>query len=65
VQLLNPDAIVLGGGVATIGEPWLAAVEAHLDGFVVEALRPPPPIRLSALGDAVVPIGAALIAARA
>jgi glucokinase len=65
VHLINPDVIVLGGGVAKIGEPWRAAVASHLDGFVVEALRPPPPVRLSALGDAVVPVGAALVAARA
>jgi glucokinase len=62
VQLLNPDAIVLGGGVAGIGEPWRAAVAAHLHGFVVEALRPPPPVLLAALGDFVVPVGAALMA---
>lgn len=62
VHLVNPDVIVLGGGVAGIGEPWRAAVERHLAGFVVEALRPPPPVRLAALGDRVVPIGAAFVA---
>lgn len=64
VHLLNPDVIVLGGGVADIGEPWRAAVERHLAEFVLEALRPPPPVRRAALGDEVVPIGAALVAAR-
>lgn len=64
VQLLNPDAIVLGGGVAGIGEPWRAAVATHLHGFVVEALRPPPPVLLAALGDIVVPVGAALVASQ-
>jgi hypothetical protein len=39
-----------------------AAVAAHLHGFVVEALRPPPPVLLAALGDLVVPVGAALLA---
>lgn len=63
VHLINPDVIVLGGGVAGIGEPWRAAIERHLAGFVVEALQPPPPVRLAALGDLVVPIGAALVAA--
>jgi glucokinase len=61
VQLLNPDAIVLGGGVASLGEPWRAAVATHLHGFVLEALRPPPPVLLAAVGDLVVPVGAALI----
>ena len=65
VQLLNPDAIVLGGGVASIGEPWRAAVATHLHGFVLEALRPPPPVLLAAVGDLVVPVGAALVACMA
>lgn len=65
VHLINPDVLVLGGGVAGIGEPWRAAVERQLEGFVLEALRPPPPVRLAALGDDVVPIGAALVAAAA
>lgn len=65
VHLLNPDVIVLGGGVADIGEPWRSAVERHLEGFVLEALRPPPPVRRAVLGEEVVPIGAALVAARA
>lgn len=62
VHLLNPNVIVLGGGVAEIGEVWRAAVERHLDGFLMEALRPPPPVRLAALGHLVVPVGAALVA---
>jgi glucokinase len=64
VHLLNPDVIVLGGGVARIGEPWRDAVARHLDASLMAALRPAPPVRLAALGDAVVPIGAALVAAR-
>lgn len=62
VHLLNPDTIVLGGGVAGIGEPWRAAVAGHLEGFLIGALRPAPPVRLAVLGDLVVPIGAALLA---
>ena len=27
MNLLNPDLVVLGGGVAELGEPWLARVE--------------------------------------
>lgn len=64
VHLLNPDVVVLGGGVATLGEPWRRAVEDHLGRFVMEALRPLPPVRLSAVGDLVVPVGAALVAAQ-
>ena len=64
VHLLNPDVLVVGGGVARIGEPWRAAVARHLDASLMAALRPAPPVRLAALGDAVVPVGAALVAAR-
>ncbi|MFM9010639.1 MAG: ROK family protein [Planctomycetota bacterium] len=63
VHLLNPDAIGLGGGVAKIGEPWRRAVEGHLGRFVMKAFCPPPPVRLSLIGDLVVPVGAALVAA--
>lgn len=62
VHLLHPEAIVLGGGVATIGEPWRAAVAGHLPGFLMAPFRPGPDVRLSALGRLVVPIGAALVA---
>jgi glucokinase len=64
VHLLNPDVIVVGGGVARIGEPWRAAVARHLDASLMAALRPAPPVRLAVLGDAVVPVGAALVAGR-
>jgi len=62
VHLLNPDVIVLGGGVATIGEPWRESVERHLETLLMAPLRPAPPVRLSTLGEDVVPVGAALAA---
>ena len=65
VQLLNPDTIVLGGGVATIGEPWRESVARQLEPLLMEPFRPAPPVRLAALGEDVVPVGAALAAWRA
>ena len=62
VHLLNPDVIVLGGGVATIGEPWRESVERQLEGFLMTPLRPSPPVRLATLGEDVVPVGVALAA---
>ena len=62
VHLLNPDVIVLGGGVATIGEPWRGSVARQLEGFLMTPLRPSPPVRLATLGEDVVPVGAALAA---
>jgi glucokinase len=63
-HLLHPEIIVLGGGVSLLGEPWRAAVARHLDEFLMEAFRPGPPVVLAALGEAVVPLGAAMIARR-
>jgi glucokinase len=63
-NILGPEVIVLGGGVAGIGEPWREAVARHLPGFLMEPFRPGPDVRLSALGRLVVPVGAALAAAR-
>jgi glucokinase len=62
VHLLNPDVIVLGGGVASIGEPWRGSVARQLEGFLMAPLRPAPPVRLATLGEDVVPVGAALAA---
>ncbi len=62
VHLLNPDVIVLGGGVATIGEPWRGSVARQLEGLLMAPLRPSPPVRLATLGEDVVPVGVALAA---
>jgi len=62
VHLLNPDVIVLGGGVAALGEPWRRAVADRLDALLMGPLRPMPPVRLAHLGEDVVPVGAALAA---
>lgn len=64
VHLLDPDVIVLGGGVAGIGPPWRDAVASRLEPLLMETMRPAPPVRLAALGEDVVPVGAALAALR-
>jgi glucokinase len=64
VHLLNPDVIVLGGGVAEIGADWRDRVAGHLDGLLMAPLQPAPEVRLAALGQDVVPVGAALAAAQ-
>jgi hypothetical protein len=48
--------------VARLGEPWRAAVADRLPALLMEPFRPGPEARLAALGDAVVPVGAALLA---
>lgn len=63
VHLFHPAVIVLGGGLALLGEPWRAAVEEQLPRFVMEAFHPVPPVKLAALGEDVVPVGALALAA--
>jgi glucokinase len=62
VQLLHPDVIVLGGGLSFIGEPLVSAVSERLPVYVMGVFQPPPPIRLSALQQDVVPVGSLALA---
>lgn len=63
VHLFHPEVIVLGGGLAGLGEPLRAGVAAALPRFVMEAFAPGPAVRLSELGEAAVPAGALRLAA--
>jgi glucokinase len=65
VHLAHPETIVLGGGLSLVGEPLRAAVAEALPAFVMEAFHPPPEVRLAALGENAVPVGALELAARA
>lgn len=58
VHLLHPEVIVLGGGLASIGEPLRAAVNQALLTHVMEAFAPTVKVALTALGEDAVPIGA-------
>lgn len=62
VHLFHPQVIVLGGGLALIGEPWRASIAQRLPAHVVAAFRPGPKLRLAALGEDVVPYGALALA---
>lgn len=64
LNLLHPQIIVLGGGVAEIGEPWRATVQRYLEEFAMATFRASVRVALTELGDAVVPIGAAALALR-
>ena len=63
VQLLHPEVIVIGGGVSLIGEPLRAAVAERLPQYIMDVYRPGPQIRLAALREESVPVGALLMAA--
>jgi glucokinase len=58
VHLFHPQIIVLGGGLALIGESLRAAVERQLPRFVMEAFAPGPIIALARLREDAVPVGA-------
>jgi glucokinase len=61
-HLFHPQVIVIGGGLSLVGEPLRAAVATALPGFLMEAFRPGPAVRLAALGEDAVPVGALLLA---
>ncbi len=65
VHLFHPQRLILGGGLAGLGEPLRLAVENALRGWVMEAFRPGLSVQLSPLGADVVPVGALLLAVRA
>jgi len=63
-HLVHPEIIVLGGGVALLGEPWRRAVASHLRHFLMEALQPGPRVALSTLREDAVPVGGFVLASR-
>jgi glucokinase len=65
VHLFHPEAIILGGGLSLAGEPLRAAVESALREFTMAAFAPGPQIRLAALGEDAVPVGALELARKA
>ena len=62
VQLMHPERVVLGGGLALVGEPLRAAVAAALPAWVMEVFHGGPPVVLAGLGEDSVPIGALALA---
>lgn len=66
VAVLDPTVVVLGGGVSDAGEVLLAPTRAALDRQLSgREHRPPPELRLAALGNDAGLIGAADLARRA
>jgi glucokinase len=63
-HLCHPQVIVLGGGVALLGEPLRQAVATHLGRFMMEALRPGPRVAVTTLRENAVPVGAIALAAQ-
>jgi glucokinase len=62
VHLFHPAVIVLGGGLALMGEPLRTAVERLAPRFIMEAFAPGPRIALARLAEDAVPVGALCLA---
>jgi glucokinase len=62
VQLLDPDVIVVGGGVAEIGEPLLAPARAELERRIASYHASTVRVVPAALGETAGVVGAALLA---
>jgi glucokinase len=63
ISLLNPDAVIVGGGVAEFGAPLLSAIRTTVAPLVFEPFSENYTIVRAALGEASVPTGALLMAA--
>lgn len=63
VHLFHPEVIVVGGGLSFLGEALRAELETHLPRFIMDVFKPGPQVRLAALGEDAVPVGALLVAA--
>jgi len=57
-HLFHPQILILGGGLAGVGEPLRGAVERALCPWLMEVFRPGPRVALAALGADAVPVGA-------
>jgi len=62
IHLLHPEVIVMGGGLSLVGEPLRVAVAEALPRLVMEVFRGGPAVKLAALGEDAVPVGAVLLA---
>lgn len=65
VHLFHPQIVIVGGGLAGVGEPLRAALENALSRFVMDAFAPGARLALAALGEDAVPMGALELATTA
>lgn len=62
VHLFHPDVIVIGGGLSLLNDHLKIPVTKRLPLYVMKAFLPIPPVHIAALGENVVPAGAAELA---
>lgn len=62
-HLMHPERIVIGGGLALVGEPLRLAVAEALKHYLMEVFLPGPALFLASLREDSVPVGALRLAA--
>lgn len=62
VHLVNPEKIVIGGGLSLMGEILRSSIETALSKYLLDVFTPGPKICLAELGEDVVGVGAMLLA---
>ncbi len=62
VHLLNPETVILGGGLSLIGERFRQMTELKVPKYLMNVFRPGPVVQLSALQEDAVPVGALTLA---
>ena len=62
IHLINPEIIILGGGLSLLGKPLIKSIKNEIKIYIMDAIYPGPEIVTAALGEDVVPIGALLLA---
>ncbi|MDB5247564.1 MAG: hypothetical protein JWQ40_1958 [Segetibacter sp.] len=58
VHLFHPDMIIIGGGLSLLKAHLQIPVSEKLPQYIMKAFLPAPPVRIAALGETVVPVGA-------
>jgi glucokinase len=64
IHLFHPDVIVLGGGLSLLGELLRSSVEKKCRSYLMDAFQPGLKIKLSALKEDAVTVGAVALAMR-
>lgn len=62
IHLLNPETIILGGGLSLMGDLLRSGIELRVKKYVMDALQPGPVVQLSMLKENAVPVGAVSLA---
>lgn len=62
VHLVNPETVILGGGLSLIGERFRKVIAEKLPAYLMDVLRPGPSVQLSLLKEDAVTVGALTLA---